>query len=47
MKTLVVIATVLLLCLGVAQTKHTLHVDNVFPNFGETVLISGPFTAGM
>lgn len=23
---------------------HTVHVDNVFPNFGDTVLVSGPFT---
>jgi len=46
MKTLVVVvATVLLLCFGVVQSKHTLHVDKVYPNFGDTVLISGPFTA--
>lgn len=32
-------------CMVVAvHAKHTVHVDEVFPNFGETVLISGPFT---
>jgi len=45
MKTLLVVFATVLLLIGTSSAKHTLHVDNVYPNFGETVLISGPFTA--
>ena len=39
--------SVLLLLIIVCSAEHTVHVDNVFPNFGDTVLVSGPFTTGM
>lgn len=40
------VALIVAICFAGVQSKHTLNVDNVYPNEGPTVLIPGPLHTG-